>query len=217
MVSLGHELQKRGHRFTLFSIPERAELVESQGISFWPLDNARRYLPSLEVFLETVGTRKGGSWREIKDIGIGEIELYCEEGPKAMQAAGIQCLIGDQVVVAGRTVAERLNLPFVTMCAALPISTASDVPPYFSLWPYSRSWWARGRNRFAHTVYQWFGTPFSRRLNAYRRQWGLAHAPADRRCRLPRSPRLRNWCREFDFPFQNPRSNLYYVGPLPAE
>jgi zeaxanthin glucosyltransferase len=212
MVSLGHELQKRGHRFTLFALPERAEMVERHGISFWPLDNAREYMPSLEVFFDTVGTRKGGSWREIKEIGLGEIALYCEEAPKAMKAAGIECLIGDQVIVAGRTVAERLNLPFITMCAALPIRTGSDVPPHFSYWPYSRSLWARSRNQFAHTVFQWFSTPFSRRLNTYRHQWGLApHRRIDDTSST--LAQITQLVREFDFPFENPPSILHYVGP----
>jgi len=84
MGALGRELQKRGHRFTLFATPELAASAAKHQISFGPLENASRYMPNLELYLETA-TRDGGSWREILANGIGQIEFYCEEAPRAMQ------------------------------------------------------------------------------------------------------------------------------------
>jgi zeaxanthin glucosyltransferase len=216
LVSLGRELQKRGHRFTLFAVPDLAATAEKHGISFHALDNASNYLPGLDTFLKDVGQGNFLSYREMLTYGRGEIALYCEQGPKAMKDGGVQCLISDQVVIPASTVAERLNIPFVTMCPAVPLCTDADAPPCSKPWPYSSSWGSRFRNGLTYSVLNLFSMPFSRKLNAYRRQWGLApYSKLDET--FSDLAQITQLVPEFDFPFERPRANQFYVGPFQRE
>ena len=216
LLSAGAELQKRGHRFTLFSLPDLAEVAAQYGVSFAALDNSRNYLPGQSVFLEAVGREKGMAYRDMVRFGTGEISLYCEQAPEAMQSAGIECLVADQVVIPASTVAERLKIPFVNICNSIPLCTDSDVPPYATLWPYHPGAWARMRNRTMYGILSIFSLPFSRLLNRYRRQFGLApyRRIDDTFSRLAQITQLVS---EFDFPFQTPRPGLCYVGPYRRE
>jgi zeaxanthin glucosyltransferase len=214
IVSLGHELQSRGHRFTLFGEPDLAGIAERSGISALALDNGRNYLPSATSFVAGLGS--GLSYREMVRYGIGEMALYCERAPKSMEAEGVQCLIADQLVAVARTVAERLNVPLVTICCSIPNSTDPDLPPSPMPWRYKPVWWARCRNRLMYSAMALFSIPVSRRLNAYRHQWGL---PPHRKLDDTFSPlaQVTQLVREFDFPFRKPPANLHYVGPYHRE
>lgn len=215
MMSLGGELQKRGHRFTFFAPPDLADVAQKHGISFQPLDSSN-YLPEVNTFLERIAQGRELSYSEMLRYGRGEIAYYCEQAPKAMNDAGVECLIGDQMVVAGRTVAERLSVPYVTLCNAIPISSDPDVPPSSAPWRYRPTWWAHCLNWTVYRIFALFATPISRKLNAYRREWNLApHRNLDETF----SPlaQITQMVREFDFPFQKRRKNLYYVGPYRRE
>jgi MGT family glycosyltransferase len=207
MLALGGELQKRGHCVTLFAQPDLEAVAKKEGLSFRALDNSRDHVPPAETFNRSLG----GPGDTIL-FGMGETALYCEEAPKAMESAGVQCLIGDQLVVAGRTVAERLNIPFVTLCCSVPNSTNADIPPSFMPWPYRSAWPARCRNWAVYRIMDLFSLPISRRLNAYRRQWSLApHRSLDDTF----SPwaQITQLVPEFDFAYKVRAPHLCYVGP----
>ncbi len=213
LVTLGRELQKRGHRFTLFAVPDLAKTAAKHGISFQPLNNSRNYLPGLDNFIQDVGQENFLSYGDLLKYGIGEIALYCEQAPRAMAGAGIQCLVADQVVIPASTVAERLNIPFIGICNAVPLSTDADVPPCSKPWPYSPGRWAHLRNRLTYGLAALFSIPFSRKLNFYRRQWALSpYRTIDQT--FSRLAQITQLVPEFDFPFQRPRANQYYVGPF---
>ena len=213
IAAIGRELQSRGHQFTLFAAPDLAEAAQKHEISFCALPNSRDYLPDLTAILEMVAQQKGPSYRENLRIGIGEIRYYCEQAPKAMSEAGVQCLIGDQVITSARTVAERLKLPFIGFCNSVPLSTDVTVPPSYSPWTYHAGVSNRLRNGFAHGVFKLFSIPFSRAVNSYRRRWGLK---PHRRIDDTFSPhaQITQLVREFDFPYRQMRQNLQYVGPF---
>lgn len=216
LVTLGRELQKRGHRFTLFGVPDLEKAAGKHGISFQALDHSRDYLPGLDDFIQDVGQENFLSYRDLLKYGIGEIALYCEQGPKAMENAGIECLVADQVVIPASTVAERINVPFVGVCNAVPLCTRADVPPCSKPWPYSRAWWARLRNRITYDVVALFSLPFSRKLNSYRRRWGLSpYRNIDET--FSTLAQITQLVPEFDFPYQMPLANQYYVGPFQRE
>ena len=89
-----------------------------------------------------------------------------------MKDAGVQCVVGDQLIIAARTVAERLGVPFRNDCSSIqiaPIGVRLLLP-----WGYRRAWWARGRNWLVYSLGAFFSTPISRKLNSYRTQWALA-------------------------------------------
>ncbi len=58
----------------------------------------------------------------------------------------------DQAFVWGGTVAEYLDLPFVTICSAVVLNEDLSVPPFNTLWQYSPTWWGRLRNRMGYQL-----------------------------------------------------------------
>ena len=63
--------------------------------------------------------------------------MECRELPDAIRAAGVEALLVDQMEPAGGAVAERLGLPFVTVCNALLINRDPVAPPPFTPWAYT--------------------------------------------------------------------------------
>lgn len=209
---LGRELQKRGHRFTLFGVPDLAGAAAEQGISFYPLDNSRNLLPAVNSYYHTVEENQGVSLREMFRCGMGEIALYCEQVPKAMQEAGVSCVIGDQTVVCARTIAERLDIPFITLGTSTPLIANSGIPPAQTLWPYSSTWRARSRNSLAYGFFALLSTPFARKVNTYRRAWGLRPYRTLNES-ISTLAQITQLVPEFDFPVRGGRAGLHYVGP----
>jgi zeaxanthin glucosyltransferase len=211
-ASVGLELQKRGHRFTLFATPDLASVAETHRISFQPLDNSKQYVPGVKVFRATMEAANGLSYRKTLEFGLGEIALYCEQAPKAMRDAGVQCLIADQVVLAARTIAECLTIPFITMCNTIPLNTDLDVPPSGMLWRPQPARWNRYRNRLFYQMFSLFTAPFLRKLNKYRRALSL---PPHRAINdtFSTQAQITQLVPEFDFPFHKQPTNFHYVGP----
>lgn len=212
IVALGHELQNRGHRFTVFAAPDLRESVLQHGIQFCSLDNSSNYLPGLDKFLEAAARENFLSYRDLLRFGIGEIRLYCEKAPAAMREMGVQCLISDQVVIPARSVAERLRIPFITVCSALPMGASDRIPERAGL----HSMQARLRNWITAGAINLFSLPFSQRLNSYRRQWGLAPHKGLRET-FSTLAQITQLVSEFDLPNQRHPSNLFYVGPYQRE
>ncbi len=65
--------------------------------------------------------------------------------------------------------AERLGLPFVTICNALMLNTELAVPPFFRPWLPRTEWWARARNRINHAAFERLMKPIMDQINSFRR------------------------------------------------
>jgi MGT family glycosyltransferase len=104
-------------------------------------------------------------------------------------------------------------LPFVTICNALMLNREANVPPPFTPWKYSDSWFGRARNRLGYLISDRFTRPVSSLVNQYRRQWGLKpySCPDDsfsRLAQISQQPPL------FDFPRRELPPQFHYAGPL---
>lgn len=95
------------------------------------------------------------------------------EAPEAMKQAGVEALLVDQVSAEGGTVAEFLDIPFVTVCSAVVMNQDADVPPFNSSWNYNPSWWGRMRNRWGYSVLNHIIKPYWEAIASYRREWNL--------------------------------------------
>ncbi len=58
----------------------------------------------------------------------------------------------DQLSPDGATVAEFLNLPFVSVCCALLVNREDSVPPIYTPWTYNTSWFGHLRNRAGYAL-----------------------------------------------------------------
>ncbi|MBD1805309.1 hypothetical protein H6F98_07590 [Microcoleus sp. FACHB-SPT15] len=100
-------------------------------------------------------------------------EIICQDAPAAVEAAGIEALIVDQLEPVGETIAEFLNLPFVCVSCGQAIQRRADAPPFFMPWNYENTLWARLRNQVAYTILDRSCQPILQVINQYRQQWKL--------------------------------------------
>jgi zeaxanthin glucosyltransferase len=189
MVEIGRWLVARGHQFTFYQSPEMAAWAERESACFISLgDNLRQ------------------------PTGIAPTMRYlCERLPAAFRRTNVQAVLTDQIMPAGGCVADALNLPFVTVCSALPMNEEPEFPPSFLPWPYKPSALACLCNRLCYGLRRLILAPATGVLNGYRRQWKLPlyHGPEDTFSRLAQITQL---VREFDFP-RSRATTLRYVGP----
>ena len=150
MCVLGRELQKRGHQVTLFGIPDVQPKVMRSGLDFWTIGESEFPKGTLDQKYQELGKLSGlaGFNFTVRWIRQEAVMLF-NEAPEALKAAGIGALLVDQISVGG-TIADFLNLPFITVCNALLINREAGVPPYFSHWSYNKAGWASLRNQLGN-------------------------------------------------------------------
>ena len=174
MITLGYELQKRGHRVTLLGILDAQPKATAAGLEFralgqdkFPLgwiaqrDDKQGKLSGLAAIRYTV------SW--LKESA----NMLFQDAPEAIKAAGIEALLVDQTSLEGGTVAEFLDIPFVTVCNAVMINREDNVPPCVTNWNYNSAWWVRLRNRVGYELIYPLGRPVQNVIAKYRQKWKL--------------------------------------------
>ena len=211
--AIGRELQRRGHRVTVFQAPELAQKISAEGLDFSPL--ASRGF-SVQHYVDLVVEQQGVSLRNFLDYAAKSARMLCEEAPGAFRSAAVDGVVVDISQPGGATAAEMAGLPFVSVCNALPLHSEPDVPLDFLPWQYHDAWWARVRNRLGYAVRDFMIRPLHRVLNGYRRSSGLRpyRSPDDSFSPFAQITQL---VREFDFPRKRLADCFHYVGPYRRE
>lgn len=207
--AIGRELKRRGHQVTVFHCAELEPQICSEGLDFFPLSD-RGF--SVRRYFELVKDQQGVSLRNFLAYATASAKMFCEEAPRAFEAAAVDGVIVDMAEPGGSTAAESMGLPFVTVCNALPLNDEPDVPPDFLPWQYRDAPIARIRNRLAYALRDSMISPLHRVLNRYRRKYTLKpyRSPQDSFSRLAQITQL---VAEFDFPRKRLPHCFHYVGP----
>ena len=122
LTGIARELCRRGHRATVFNILDVEDLAKREGMRFHPLGIEHHPKGSFQKFADQFGQKHGvEALRLGLKVAREEIKMLLEEAPDAMRAAGVTALLVDQGQPAGSTLAERLSVPFVTFCNAVPV------------------------------------------------------------------------------------------------
>ena len=214
MSVLGRELKRRGHQVTFFGIPDIEVKLRNSGLDFWSIGETEFPLGSLEEFYKKLGQMSGiaGLKFTINWLKISTKMLF-NQAPNALKLAGVEAILVDQVTLGGGTIAEFLNLPFITICNALLINREPGVPPYFTGWDYSPSLLAQLRNRVGNFFLDKISQPIQELIQKQRREWNLSpyktlednFSKLAQICQLPA---------EYDFPRANLADCFHYTGPL---
>ncbi len=214
LASLGRELQRRGYSVTVFNIPDVEAKVLSEGLEFCPIgqsDYPVGYLAEYEVQLHKL-TGIAALRFSVKE-DQKRAATICRHAPYALRNAGVQALIVDQLEPVGGTVAEFLNIPFISVCSAIAYNREIGIPPNFTPWQYRDSWWAHLRNKMGYFLADQLTRPITQNINQYRQKWNL---PICRAHEDHFSP-LAQICQqtaEFDFPRKALPECFHYTGPL---
>ena len=214
MFVLGRELKRRGHRVTLFHIPDVQSKVDKAGLEFWKIGEAEFSPGTLEVMYKQLGELSGMAALNFTiDWLEKETKMLFGEAPTAISKAGIEALLVDQVTIGGGTIADFLKIPFITVCNALLINREPGVPPYFTNWEYNTAWLSTLRNRAGNFLLNQLSQKIWKLVADQRRQWYLANYT----CRDDAGGKLAQICQlpaEFDFPRVRLPKTFHYTGPL---
>ena len=207
MAVLGRSLQSRGHCVSVFQIPELEPSVRAQGLGFHPIGIAEAHTLRNRItrMTELAGL---GSLRFAVESSRLIADLLCQELPSAFQSAGIDLALVDQNEPAAGSVAEHLELPFISVCPSLPLNREPSIPPPFVPWPYSSGAGALVRNWIGYRGADWLIAPINSTINKYRQEWGLPplRQPDDS---FSRVAQLCQMTADFDFP----RTRLWITLP----
>ncbi len=210
MLPLGRELQRRGHRVTFFGILDAESKVLTAGLEFRSIGETEFPAGASEKLFAELGQLSGlAALRYTMDWIEKSALIFLEEGPSVLTDAKVDALLVDQIAPEGGIVADFLDIPFVTLCSALPFNQEPTVPPFFTTWIYNLAWWAVLRNRVVYQLTNPFGKSMQTLRTNYRKLWQLpAEVSADSQLAV-----LTHQPAEFEYPRQDLPSYFHFTGP----
>ncbi|BAZ18662.1 glycosyl transferase family protein (plasmid) [Calothrix sp. NIES-4071] len=93
--------------------------------------------------------------------------------PALLKAAGVEAMLVNQSSAEGGTIADFLQIPFVTVCSAVVLNQDPNVPPFCTTWKYSPTWWGRLRNNIGYALLYPVAKPIKDLIDNYRKEWKL--------------------------------------------
>ncbi|MBD1866091.1 glycosyltransferase [Cyanobacteria bacterium FACHB-471] len=209
---LGYELQQRGHRVTFLNIVDIQDKVLAANFGFSPIGKDERPSGSEAEILAQRGKLSGIASLKHSLKTTEDVRIILRDAPDIIQSEGIEALLVDQCSPAGGTVADFLNLPFVSLCNALPLNREIGIPPIFTTWQYQTNWRAKLRNRVGYTLVNRLTKPIRQLTAEYRQRWNLPpHThPNDIYSKLAQ---LSQQPSEFEFPRRNLPPHFHFTGP----
>jgi len=213
MLPLGQELQRRGHRVTLFGIHDAEAKVLSAGLEYKAIGEQEFPSGVLAQSLAHQGKLSGmAAFRSVITL-IRDLEVVrLRDMPQAIRDAHVTALLVDQASPGGGAIADFLEIPFISICSAVVLNQEDAIPPHFTNWRYNPAWWARVRNRMAYRLLNRLVEPIRAVVREQRRQWKLApHAyPDDRYSQLAQ---ISQQPAELEFPRQQLPPWFHFTGP----
>jgi zeaxanthin glucosyltransferase len=212
MTTLGYELQRRGHRVTVVGILDAEKKANSAGLDFKAFAESENPYGTMAQLFDELGKLSGlAALRYTIDVIQKATDIFLQQAPEAVKNAGIDALLVDQISPAGGTVAEYLDIPFISVSSALMVNEDTNVPPFNTHWNYSPAWWAKIRNRMGYALLRRVGKPIRETIDQYRRQWNLTphYSPNDIYSQLAQ---LCQQPAEFEFPRENLPECFHFTG-----
>ncbi|NEQ47313.1 MAG: glycosyltransferase [Leptolyngbya sp. SIOISBB] len=214
MIALGRELQRRSHRVTIVGFLDGEAKVLAASLEFLAIGTADFPPGSTRQSLQTLGELSGiAALRYSLKLIKHATAILLEEGPPALKLAGVDCLLVDQSLYSGSTIAQVLDLPFVTVCCALMFNPEPSVPPFFTHWGYHPIGWAKLRNAIGYQLLATLARDSIRQIAGYRQQWHLpplqyttdTYSELAQICQQPA---------QFEFPRQSLPACFHFTGPF---
>lgn len=216
MSALGYELQQRGHKVTLFGLPDVQSYATAAKLEFYPVGTAEFPLGSSKRSPELLG-RLSGIFALLYTVKLfcQGTEVMLQDVPQACIQAGVEALLIDQALFEGSTIAEHLNLPFVTVCNAVVLNSEPSVPPSLTGWDYDPSALGQLRNQIGTNLLKLAGVPVQLIVNRYREKWGLRTLSNNDQADLwSKKAIISQQPPSFEFPRQQLPDYVHFVGPL---
>ena len=219
MTTLGYELKQRGHRVTVICIEDARSKVQAAGLEFQLIGKSDFPKGASKDLFTHLGNLSGLKAVKYTLQGIANAaDVVLRDTPNVAKTAGIEALLVDQTSPEGGSVAEYLDIPFISVCSAIMLNHDSSVPPFITSWNYDPSWRGLLRNRLGYTLLNGLARSLRKVIDDYRQQWNLSlhnnsnesYSSLAQICQQPREfefPRKTlPTCFHFTGSFNNPRS-----------
>jgi MGT family glycosyltransferase len=174
MTTLGRELKRRGHRVTLIGAPFGKSKALAAGLDFWVIGESEFPSDRTVERYAKLGQLTGlDALAYNLSLVKEDAAMILRETPAAAKAAGVDAFLIDQVSYEGITVAQYLDLPYITACTGVMLNREYTIPPFFTSWNYNPAWWARLRNRYGYAKSDRIGKPVMEVIDEFRKEWKL--------------------------------------------
>jgi zeaxanthin glucosyltransferase len=214
MIALADALRTRGHRVTFFLLGDPPSFVLDANFQIIEIGGAIFPAHEHKAGVQQLGTlSRRVALKHTLATMARATQAVLELAPALISDAGVRALIVDQTSFAGGTMAERLDLPFVTVCNALLLNAEPGVPPFFTTWQPRNTWWALVRNQIGWAAPNKLYAPALRAIQQERRRHGLSRFAriADT---WPGTLQLSQQPEAFDLPRRKLPQQVRFVGPL---
>jgi MGT family glycosyltransferase len=213
MTALARTLQQRGHEVVIFGIADTEERIRAAGVEFCKI-GAEDYPPgTLRRLDDELGRLKGlATFKFTVERVKNSARMTLRDGPEAVRRARVDGLLVDEADMGG-SVAEHLDLPFVSIAMFPPFVHDDRIPPFCFGWPARRDLLSRLRNRLAQRLLMRIAAPIYQVVNERRKGWRLKPlgrntdglSPLAQIAQLPEA---------LEFPMKPKTPELYYTGPF---
>ena len=214
MRTLGRHLQRWGYRVSLIARPDAQPRAVAARLGYVAIGTTEFPRGSLARRQAELGRLTG--LRAIR-FTINELHqassVILRDAPAAITAAGVDALLVDQAAPAGGTVADKLGLPYVTVCNALALDRDSLVPPPLTAWHYRPTAMGRVRNRLGYALMERLARPVVAQIATQRVRWGLPPLRTSQDLVSPLAE-IAQQPAAFDFPRGSVPPVFHHTGPF---
>ena len=213
-ITLATQLADRGHEIVFFSLADGREKIQRAGLRVRIYGEDQFSLADIRDGYAQLGRLSGMAAVRLTLDAVGRrAEVGLRDFPDQFADENIAGLLVDQILPDAAAVARAEQIPFVSICNALPMNLSADVPPVFSHgWP-GRGLFSQLRNRALNGVANHLSKPILKRLNTFQRGRGLtpyehAEQVGSDLAQITQIPK------SFDFPDRPVPRCFHYSGPF---
>ncbi|KAB8316193.1 glycosyltransferase [Tolypothrix campylonemoides VB511288] len=215
MFPLGRELQRRGHRVTLFSSAGTQIKAQAAGFSFCDIYSPTDFKSGGQAQALPTKAEKPKALANIRDTlqrFAHMAQTRLQQAPAIIKEHRVEALLVDLSIFEGGTIADYLNLPYVTVCCVLPFYQDPTIPPIATTWSYNLALWAQLRNRVGYSLVDRLAQTVWQVIWQYRQKWNL---PAYKHTNdiFSKLAIITRHISEFEFPRQLP-PHFHFTGPF---
>ena len=173
-ITLAKELEQRGHSIVIYSLPDGVEKTERHGLHCQVYGESEFTIEEIEDGYRELGRLKGMAAVRHTVYGMKRrARVGLRELPSLIERDSIDGLVVDQVVPDGAAISRAMQLPYVTVCNALPFNLSPEVPPVFCHGQAGNSIWKGLRNRALNALAKRMSRALMEIINDFQREQGL--------------------------------------------
>ena len=213
LIALGQELTRRGHRATFFERPKIRQRVEEAGLGFVPIC-ADRSMQSRKP-----QEPRAGLWEELAMLRFNlqrvtqDVERYLRQTPGALQCAGVDALIVNEIALTGPTLAQMLRLPYFIVSTSVPHKCGWSDYPWYCGYRFMRSPVDIPARALLEVSATRVRGPIRSALDRHRKSAGLEPVNTMQRS-YPPLAQITQLPQCLDFPENRLPENCHYTGPF---